>query len=116
MRSIATFSPANIAVIDDNDPKAGGAAHVYAVQFGGPGDILRIQFQHGPRAVEGSVPGCFDDDLLAIVEDRMASFQAGPYSCDENEQALNSIRSARLALAARVAERIKRGVLGTNSK
>ena len=58
----------------------------------------------------------FDDDLLAIVEDRMVSFQAGPFACQENADALSAIRTARYALGIRIARRISKGVLGLNQK
>ena len=78
--------------------------------------MTRIQFQHGPRGVATSTPGVFDDDLLAVLEDRMACFQAGPFACEENEQALAGIRHARFHLGQRVARRIAQGVLGENKE
>ncbi len=56
----------------------------------------------------------FDDDLLAIIEDRLTGFQEGPFACEENKSALDSIRSARRFLGLRVARRIAQGVLGAN--
>lgn len=114
MKTIPNNAPTNVAALDDRDPKAGNGSHTYGIQYGGPQDICRIQFQHGPRGVEGSTAGVFDDDLLAIIEDRMAGFQTGPFACVENETALNAIRTAREALGLRVARRIAQGVLGLN--
>ena len=115
-KSIPTHSPSNVAALDDADPNAGGAHHSYGVQYGGPKDVLRVQFQHGARGLADSKPGVFDDDLLAVIEDRMACFQAGPFACPENEAALKAIREARAALGIRVAHRIEKGVLGANEK
>lgn len=109
MKSIATHSPSNVVACDELGP--GGAHHAYQV-LGQQGYIGRVQFQCGPRGEDGSVVGCFDDDLLAIVEDRMACFQAGPYASPANARALDGIAAARRALAERVAERAARGVLG----
>lgn len=114
MRSLPTHSPSNVAALDAKDPNAGNASHQYAIQFGGPDKICFIPFQHGPRGVEGSIPGIFDDDLLAILEDRLRGFQSGPFACEENEIALALIVKARDALAERVAKRIAKGVLGLN--
>lgn len=114
MKTIPNNAPSNVAALDERDPNAGGASHLYGIQYAGPGDVCRIQFQHGARAVEGSTPGVFDDDLLAIVQDRMEAFQAGPFACGENAAALAGIRAAREALGIRVARRIKAGVLGAN--
>ena len=39
-----------------------------------------------------------DARRLAIIADRLRSFQAGPYACFENAEALNSVESALRAL------------------
>ncbi len=114
MRALPNNAPTNVAAIDDRDPKAGNASHVYGIQWGGPKDVTRIQFQHGPRGVEGSTPGVFDDDLLAIIEDRLTGFQEGPFACEENAAALLAVSTARMCLGMRVARRIAQGVLGAN--
>ena len=115
MRTLPNNAPTNVAALDERDQNAGLASHEYGIQFGGPKDVARIQFQHGPRGVAGSVAGVYDDDLLAIVQDRMEGFQAGPFACPENASALDHIRQAREALGLRVARRIKQGVLGENA-
>ena len=116
MRAIPTNSPTNVAALDAPDPNAGNASHLYGVQYGSANEVLRINFQHGPRGIAGSAPGIFDDDLLAIAEDRLTGFQAGPFACAENALALESVRNARAALGSRVARRIAKGVLGLNEK
>ena len=116
MRSLPTHSPSNAAALDPLDPKAGSASHVYGIQFGGPKDVLRISFQHGARGLPESTSGIFDDDLLAIVEDRLTCFQSGVFACKENEEALTAVQDARKALGSRVAARIAKGVLGANEK
>lgn len=114
MRTLPNNAPTNVAALDERDPHAGNASHEYGIQFGGPKDVLHVQFQHGPRGVESSTAGIFDDDLLAIVEDRLVGFQSGPFACPENAEALDAVRNAREALGLRVARRIKAGVLGEN--
>lgn len=116
MRAIPNNAPTNVAALDPKDPNAGGASHTYGIQYGGPKDVVQIQFQHGPRAVDGSTAGVFDDDLLAIIQDRMECFQAGPFACAENAAALEGVKAAREALGARVATRIAKGVLGVNAQ
>lgn len=116
MRALPNNAPTNVAALDAKDPKAGGASHDYGIQWGGPKEITRIQFQHGPRGNADSTPGVFDDDLLAIIEDRMSCFQAGPFACQENADALKGVQAARDALGRRVAARISKGVLGANEK
>lgn len=75
-----------------------------------------IQFQHGARGLPSSTPGVFEDDLLAILEDRLRSFQEGPFACDENEAALTGVLHARASLGERIAARLAKGVLGINEK
>lgn len=116
MRALPNNAPTNVAAIDERDPNAGNASHLYGIQFGGPSDVLRIGFQHGPRGVAGSEPGIFDDDLLAIVQDRLEGFQSGPFACAENACALTAVLEARGWLSKRVARRIAQGVLGANEK
>lgn len=116
MKTIPNNAPTNVAAVDERDPNAGNASHEYGIQYGGPKDVCRIQFQHGPRGVTGSVPGVFDDDLLAIIEDRLEGFQSGPFACVENAEALVHVQKAREALGLRVARRIRQGVLGANEQ
>lgn len=111
MKSIATHSPSSVVAVDE--PSHGGAHHHFQI-LGQGGYVGEVQFQCGPRGEPGSVTGCFTDDLLAIVEEQMRSFQAGPYSCEENERCLILVAAARDAMAERVAARAKRGVLGKN--
>ncbi len=116
MKALAVICPVNVAAIDEPDPNAGNAAHTYAIQYGGPKDVVIIQFQHGPRGEKGSTPGVFEDALLAILQDRLEGFQSGPFAAEGNAKALAGIKAARDGLGERVADRIKRGVLGVNEK
>lgn len=115
MKALPNNAPTNVAALDERDTQAGNASHAYGIQFGGPKDVCHIRFQHGPRGVEGSTPGVFDDDLLAILEDRLKGFQSGPFACEENARALDAVREARAWLGTRIARRIAQGVLGANA-
>lgn len=69
-----------------------------------------LRFQNGdPRH---GINGITNETLFAILEDRLAAFQAGPFPCLSNEQALLCVRTGLAALKARTAERIARGVEG----
>lgn len=102
-----------------DDKGNGGANHKYIVWLdrglAEPKEV-EINFQNGARAMEGSVEGVLDGDLLEIVRHRMQCFQAGPYASEYNEHALKHIEEALHCLNARVEDRIKRQVLGTNNK
>ena len=73
-----------------------------------------IDFQNGPIK-EAGVNGVMNEDLIAIVIDRMRGFQSGDYACKNNEQALDSLEMALAYLRARTKEREARGVEGTNT-
>jgi hypothetical protein len=76
---------------------------------------LLVLFQNGPIKDHG-VNGITQEALLAIVIDRLRSFQAGPFACRENAIALTHCEEALMWLQRRTVARIKRGVEGTNQK
>ncbi len=94
-----------------DEPGAGGANHWYEINDG-RGCIAKIIFQNGPIK-ESGVNGITQEALLAIIIDRLRSFQAGPYSCRENAIALTYCEEALMWLQRRTLDRIKRGVEGT---
>lgn len=116
-----------ISVLDE--PGAGGANHVYGLSGMNfvrntaametpddrPEGEMSIVFQCGPIAEHG-VNGVTQEALLAIVADRLRSFQAGPYSCRENAVALTKIDEAVMWLQRRTIARMARGVEGTSAK
>lgn len=122
-------NPANdtltITVLDE--PGAGGANHAYKVsgfdlhtnKSAGNGVLQDgaketvIYFQNGPIP-ENGVNGLTQEVLLAIVADRLRSFQAGPFSCKANACALTHIEEAQHWLQQRTIERMRRGVEGTH--
>lgn len=121
-------NPANdvISISVTDEPGAGGANHRYEVtgynaetnpsldsEFG---DDIRgsvILFQNGPIGEVG-VNGVTQEVLLAIVADRLRSFQAGPYSSRENALALTKVEEAMQWLHKRTLDRMRRGVEGTH--
>lgn len=114
----------DIAVTDE--PGSGGANHRYlitGVDFStnesrkigeelGPGHV--ILFQNGPINEVG-VNGLTHEALLAIVADRLRSFQKGPFACKANACALTHIEEAQHWLQQRTIERMRRGVEGTHT-
>lgn len=105
----------DIAVLDE--PGAGGANHQYQLSWGKgpefpPNKACFIGFQNG-AIKEAGVNGITQEALLAVVVDRLRSFQSGPFSCRENAIALTKIEEALMWLQRRTVARIKRGVEGT---
>lgn len=123
MRTITdhVVNPANdqitIEVLDE--PGAGGANHVYQVRGYHSKEVdetaVVIRFQNGPINEVG-VNGLTQEVLLAIVADRLRSFQAGPFACRENALALTKIEEAQHWLQQRTIARMRRGVEGTHQK
>jgi hypothetical protein len=99
-----------------DEPGAGGANHAYLIQNHYTNRVQgEVNFQNGPIKGNG-INGVTQEALLAIVIDRLRSFQAGPYSCRDNAIALTHCEEALMWLQRRTRERIKRGVEGTLAK
>lgn len=118
-----------------DEPGQGGACHKYAVLTksaaytpdGSPNDgkehlqidgqwfdvLLRVEFQDGPIQEVG-LNGAQQEHLIAIVIDRLRSFQAGPFSSRYNAIALTSTEEALMWLQRRTVDRVRRGVEGFN--
>lgn len=119
------INPANdvLSVAVTDEPGAGGANHRYEISgFSTEANPsyddtrsseLTILFQNGPIA-EAGVNGVTQEVLLAIVADRLRSFQSGPYACRENALALTKIEEAQHWLQSRTLARMRRGVEGTH--
>ena len=77
---------------------------------------IQIHFQRGARKDPAARHGILDNDLLEIVRDRLAAFQAGDYPCHENDMALMHIEEALMWMNRRTEDRAERQVLGTYNK
>lgn len=124
-------NPANdtLDIAAEDAPGSGGANHRYSITGfdtehnpsnadadGYVASFSRqvILFQNGPIAEVG-VNGVTHEALLAIVADRLRSFQKGPFSCKANACALTHIEEAMHWLQQRTIERMRRGVEGTHT-
>ena len=110
-------NPANdkidITVVDE--PGAGGANHHYAVDIPSCEEhAVDLHFQNGPIP-ECGTNGVTHEVLIAIVIDRLQSFQNGPYACRENALALARLEEAQHWLHHRTLARMQRGVEGTHT-
>ncbi len=107
----------DVVVLDA--PGAGGANHEYLIGLPqGEGMLVKntfISFQNGPIKEVG-VNGITQEALLAIVIDRLRSFQSGPFAGRENAIALTHCEDALMWLQRRTRARIARGVEGTHQK
>jgi len=125
-------NPANdkLLITVTDQPGSGGAQHRYEItgmrygtnpsaksdesEIGESYEPLAIVFQNGPIN-EAGVNGITQEALLAIVADRLRSFQAGPFACKANACALTHIEEAQHWLQQRTIERMRRGVEGTHT-
>lgn len=78
-------------------------------------ESLIVLFQNGPIQ-ESGVNGVSGEALLAIVIDRIRSFQSGKYACRENAIALTHCEEALMWLQKRTRDRLARGVEGTSKQ
>jgi hypothetical protein len=133
MREITTHkvNPWNdtIRICVTDEPGAGGANHRYEISgidatrnplFATLAEVsddvsLLIEFQNGPIPTSG-VNGVTQEVLLAIVQDRLECFQAGPFATEENARALAAVMEAQHWLQFRTLKRMARGVEGTHQK
>jgi hypothetical protein len=117
-----------LSVIVEDDPGAGGACHRYTIEgFNASTNMAWdhrsktaptvevLLFQNGPIGEVG-VNGVTHEALLAVLIDRLRSFQAGPYAGRENALALTHLEEALMWLQHRTRMRIKRGVEGTHTR
>lgn len=116
----------HIQILVTDEPGQGGACHEYEMHLmADPSPntpkltvknwTQKISFQNGPIK-EAGVNGVSQEALLAILIDRLRSFQAGPYACRENALALTKLEEANMWLQKRTRDRMVRGVEGTNQK
>lgn len=82
---------------------------------------LSVEFQNGPRNVDGSTAGCYVEDLLTCAIARLAFYQGdeesggtGKFNCKTNQDALDSCRNALASLESRTKARTDQGVEGKN--
>lgn len=93
---------------DDDGNPAGGITTA-------PG--LCIGWQHGPlgRGDNRQEPnGCFVETVIAAAADRLEYYQASPFNCAENAEALEHLGRALAVLEARTARREAQMVEGTH--
>lgn len=103
-------------VVAQDEPQF-NANHFYTVETTDPDKpvaiVGQVQFQKGPIK-ENGVNGVANEDLLAMVIDRLQSFQESEYKCRENAVAITKLEEALMWLRKRTQDREDRGVEGTS--
>jgi hypothetical protein len=98
------------------DEKEFNANHHYSVSTTKePSEVLAsVCFQKGPIK-ECGVNGVANEDLIAMVIDRLQSFQESAFNCRENAIAITKLEEALLWLRKRTMDREARNVEGTHT-
>jgi len=130
-----------VITITAGDPGSGGAPYRYdivgtkgSLTVGGITAVFgaNLRFQNGPIKAPEDANGITNEALLAVLIDRMRSFQhplvntpdgkvvhdfkqRGVYACRENAIALTHLEEAMMWLQARTRERLSRGVEGSHA-
>jgi hypothetical protein len=101
-------------VFTDEYVGPGNAHHHYEIRRKEDAVVLmRLGFQDGPIG-EAGVNGVMDENLIAMVIDRLRGFQTGPYSSRYNAIALTKLEESLMWLQQRTRDREARGVEGTH--
>lgn len=77
--------------------------------------LQSLKFQEGPIKEAGQ-NGIFMEDLIAICICNLEHFQRSAFGCRENAVAITHLETALMFLNKRKQNRVRRGVLGTNTK
>ncbi len=119
----AVSAPAKKVMVDDTHKYTtvtadayigpGNAHHRYTINDKKAQVLGFLTFQDGPIK-EAGINGVMDENLLAILIDRLTGFQSGKYACQENATALSKCKSALVMLKARTIRREKEGKEGTH--
>jgi len=118
---IGTQKSTQIVCLDE--PGASGACHKYEIRptqpegttMGEGDEFAKISF-HESHVKEFETNGCYQEDLLAIVIDRLQHFQNGNFSCRENAIAITKIEEAIHWLNHRPLKCKARGTEDTSKK
>lgn len=104
----------SVSAVDDVGPN--GAHNLYVVGALEKGEMVaftEIPFQCGP--IGEGLNGIHNEDLIAIVLDRLRAFQAADFKCRENAVAITKIEEGLMWLQKRTRDREIRGVEGTHA-
>lgn len=91
------------------------AAPAESEEIGLDNPYAKVKFQKGPIK-ENGVNGCHNEDLIAIVLDRLECLNQGDFRCRENFIAITKLEEALMWLNKRTLDRRSRGVEGVSQK
>lgn len=107
-------SEINTAVYYDTENVNYGAPYIYTVKDVHTGNVLtKVNFQMGPTK-EVALNGCFNEDLIHMVIDRLKHFNEGEMACNETNEAIKKLEEALMWLRYRSNRRIQENTYGTS--
>jgi len=103
-------------VIARDEEGQGGANHEYSIVDKSDCDVIlgTVSFQNGSLTDRSGLNGVMNEDLIAILIDRMKGFHKGKYRCRTNAIALTKLEEALMWLESRTKQRQEQGVEGTH--
>lgn len=111
--SLITTKYTKILTEDDEDIRF-NAPHNFKVLRAEDNEVLAdIHFQEG-AIKESGVNGVANEDLIAMVLERLYYFNNSLFKCRENEKAIEKLEEALMWLRKRTLDRENRGVEGIN--
>lgn len=111
--SLVTTKYTKVFMDGENDIRF-NAPHNFKVFRVGDNEVLaNIHFQGG-AIKEAGVNGVANEDLIAMVLERLYFFDRSLFSCKENEKAIEKLEEALMWLRKRTDDRALRGVKGKN--
>lgn len=107
-------SPAKVVKTAGNLDQSGKFAHAkkHGARLQCSSTLIDIKFQVGPLQEVG-VNGCSIEDVIDVCVERLRGFQAGPFACPENAEAIQDLVAAKDWLLLRTKKRQEQGVEGT---
>lgn len=91
------------------------APHLFEVRNVETDEIVGVvHFQEGPIK-EAGINGVNNEDLVAMVIERLKCFQKSEFACEENAEAIEHFENGLRALRKRTEKREARGVEGTHT-
>lgn len=113
--SIGTEKYTQVYACDEREFNANHHYSVSTTSIPEQGSVIlcEVRFQKGPIKEHG-VNGVCNEDLVAMVIDRLQSFQESEYKCRENAIAITKLEEALLWLRKRTMDRESRNVEGTH--
>lgn len=114
IQRIVNIGSKKYTIVMSIDEKEFNANHLFNIIRKEDGMILNtIKFQKGAIKEHG-VNGLMNEDLIAMVIDRLQSFQDSDFKCRENAVAITKLEEALMWLRKRTQDREDRGVEGTH--